>query len=222
MACYLINDLVNRELIRRDFKFLQPNFIEEVEEKKEVKSNECEEEDNFIEIDNPLQIDLARYLREDIPDTQISLKSAQIAEAEKEYFEGAIDPKEWEKEYKSAKEKLKDAALSNPKDRHLYNTHKLTRLFQRVKDIMSLTGNDSINNYIFIIEDCLKTINTHEKRINANIATDLVTSMNKEINNKTHIAEELMNLRDIVKKLIDKLDSLALKNDKLTVRVYFT
>jgi hypothetical protein len=172
----LINDLVNRELIQKDFKFLPPVFLEDNEEKKEIKDNDCEEEDNNIEVveDQNFELNLAKYLREDHSDFEISPTKIQQAEAEKEYPESPVDPKLWDDEFKRAKEKLKDAGKVSEKDKYLYNIHKLTRYFEKIKDIMAIAGNSTLNSFIFLSNKCLNAIAAHEKRLNSNIAPDLV------------------------------------------------
>lgn len=172
----MINDLVNRELIQKDFKFLQPVFLEDNEEKKESKENDCDEEDNKIEVveDQNYEMNLAKYLREDHTDFELSPTKILQAEAENEYPESPVDPKLWEDEFKRAKEKLKDAGKISEKDKYLYNIHKLNRYFQKIKDIMAIAGNATLNSYIFLCNNCLNAISVHEKRLNSNIAPDLV------------------------------------------------
>lgn len=175
--CYLINDLVNRELIRKDFKFLQPIFDNDKEEKKEVKAIEDEDDEERIEAaeDEYSNINLAKYLREGQGDIELSPEKVKQAEAEQEYPETPVDPREWENEYKRAREKLKDGTRIKDKDKYIYNTHKLTRYFQTLKDIMALAGNASLNTYISQCENVLMSISKHEKRLNSYISQDLVS-----------------------------------------------
>lgn len=174
----MINDLVNRELIRKDFKFLQPVFVNDKEEKKEIKAMEMDEEDKNFEIieDNSPEMNLAKYLRENQPDIEISPEKAKNAQAEQEYLESQVDQNEWENEYRRAKEKLREAVKISEKDKYIYNTHRLTRYFQRMKDIMALVGNTTLNNYVFLCDNSLNSISKHEKRLNAYIPRDLVCS----------------------------------------------
>jgi hypothetical protein len=171
----LINDLVNRELIRKDFKFTPPVFTEDKEEIKGKVEIEVEEDEGIEAVEEfSKDLNLAKYLRDSNMDTEITPHKAELKDAEQEYPESPVNPKEWENEYRRVRERLKDAAQIDKKDKLMFNTRKLNKNFQKFKDIMELAGHSVINNYVFQCESSIKTITQYEKRLNASIPPELV------------------------------------------------
>jgi len=166
----VINDLVNRELIRRDFKFGQPVFKEDSEETKAPQVEEEEEEvKNEVATDMSEELNLAKYLR----------NAAEIEPSKPITEEEAVVPQpdadEWLKEYRKVGPKLKEICKVVETEHYYTHISKLVRLFKRIRDIMMQAGNSQLQNYVFLAEKALDEISSHEKRINSQVKGELVS-----------------------------------------------
>jgi hypothetical protein len=175
----VINDLVNRELIRRDFKFLEPVFKDDPEERKASKAGDLDEEDDKFQsvVDETENLNLAKYLREGSDETHLSKPAPE---------EDVMQPdsKEWMLEYKKVKDKLKEVCKVTDNEHYFSHMKKLSRYFNRVKDIMQQAGNTNLNNYVFICEKALNEIAIHEKKLNEGVPKELVNHKHKRVDNR--------------------------------------
>ena len=168
----MINDLVNRELIRRDFKFASPVFIDEPEDQKASTAEEPDEEDEIYETQEDVSqtISLAKYLRQQVDEIE-------VAKSNEDEEEKRVLPEKdaWMGEYRKIKSKLKEACKPTiDPDHYLTHITRVKRYLERVKDIMLQAGTTTMNNFIFICDTAITAINSHEKRLNNYVSKELV------------------------------------------------
>ena len=124
-VCYVVNDLLNKELIRQDYRFHTPILIENgvecygdppepFEVIEEINSGENEKVDDFVE------------KNEENDD-----KSSEFFEEDKDNIEATIDPVDWLNETKRISNKL----VLNVKD--LNDEHPLKTLYGRVRGFVN-------------------------------------------------------------------------------------
>ena len=169
--CYVINDLVNRELIRRDFKFVQPVFIDSPEDQKAPEKEEEAEEEEIYETQEDVSqaVSLAKYLRQQIDEIEPPTK-------EDEEEKRVLPEKEaWMGEYKRVKAKLKEVCkTTNDTDHYWTHIQRVKKYFERVKEIMLQAGSTVMNNFVFVCETAITAISSHEKRLNNYVSKELV------------------------------------------------
>ncbi len=182
----MINDLVNRELIRRDFKFLVPVFIDSNEGSEVSKLGKRgkeddppadaveEEKDEDIIGHEEKEWHLARYLRADRTETETTPAKAELAEEEARYQESPVDPNEWQREYRRVREKLKDGVGKTDSGHYMAHIQRMLKLFQSVKDILEIAGTACLSNFAYACDNALTTISGYEKRLNSSVPVELV------------------------------------------------
>ena len=143
--------------------------VEEEEEKEDK-----EEKERYEMVANEAEDwHLARYLRAERPETETTPMKAELAEEEARYQESPVDANEWQREYRRVRERLKEPSKSEG-GHYLTHLHALSKLFQQLKDILEIAGTATVNTYVFVCDQALTTIATHERRLNNSVPPDLV------------------------------------------------
>ncbi len=207
--CYIINDLVNRELIRRDFKFASPIFLDDPEGAPADEDTEGPEDEKIAQ---PLEEVVS--LRKHLQDSAIELE-----EEDSKTGAGAEAPPaayEWARECEKVREKLMGEHVSDP-GHYLTHLRIIKRYVKKIKITMEKSGNRALQNYAYICETALENIAKHEKRINAGANADLMSEMTAAGEKRVTMAKELIDLRNKVKEQIDLFDEVLEKYNAVSV-----
>ena len=180
---------MNRELIRRNFKFLTPVFVGSSStstKSKEVFDGNEEDEDNEIENKS-----LANYLRE------------ESGEEEKVVDSNPIAQHDWAMEYEHVKAYFQEEAKVGS-DGYLFHIKRMKKYLSKVKNIMKKNGSLIIQNFVSACDDALAKIVLQEKRLNNTIKPSVIDELIKTRDERVNSAHELMSVRNNVKDQIDR------------------
>ncbi|CAI2386963.1 unnamed protein product [Moneuplotes crassus] len=235
-VCYLINDLLNRELIRRDYKFNQPiisneddGHFSDIEEEKE--------QDNVIQLDYGMENGHASKHNNKIvkKNSEYSVENGMITQTnfglnynktsfgvenhiEEPYaldefnesmIECEIDPNEWRKEVNRVeKDLLKFYSKADTEETDPLND--CLKQAQKTKCIITPEFRYSLDTVIDEMTKDLDRITNEEKRLNKSNFGDVKKL--SELGNINHSNfDELCALRDAMKNKIAYFDELTSK-----------
>ena len=203
---------MNRELIRRDFKFGSPVFVDDPKSESPKHESEIdEEEEGKIEQATEETISLAKYLRES--PMEYPGEKTEVGET------AGSSPEEWAKEYEKVKNKFSEEEKLDP-GHYLTHIIKMQRYAKRVKGIMDKHGHATLQNYLYICEHALDEIKKLEKRLNNKANKEMIDEMTATSSKRIEIAKELIELRNKVKEQIDQFDYVL--EEYNTVSVLFS
>lgn len=206
MVCYIINDLINRELIRRDFKFLTPNFAANASGLAHENAPE-EVEDEGIEEDKEEVKSLAVYLREEEKEEAPPATSKEAGD--------------WAAEVAHVKEKFRTDQKVDSED-YMQRLRRMRKYLERIKTMASNSGSQALQTFAYLCENALNSVAIGERQLNKHANPQLVADMYKIRETKTESAHELLDLRDKVKAQIDEFDALVDKCNAVLVLALLT
>lgn len=212
VCCYVINDLLNQELLRRDYKFEIPEYdtFNNEEPEKENKDVTKEEEDN----NDRYLIGKMPPVNEELSDVDIEedKKAPVIKELEEHKFlESMVDPEAWSGEFNRIKSSLANENLMKSfRFKNFEYLHHIQEFNSYAKQSRSLlnTIKPSIEKLADQTEDSLNKILRFEKEVNRTINPKLSRELTEVRERKINIAELLFEKRDNVKVKIEQFEKI--------------
>ena len=193
--------MVNRELIRRDFRFITPKF-NLAPSNPPIEDSPDDVEDEKIEETAMENKTLADYLREDLPEEE-----PQIVDA---------DAENWAIEVEHVRDRFGEEEKSDTGN-YMFRIRRMNKYLIKLKSLATNTGNQAIQNFIYACEKALNSIELSERRLNKDINQKSLSEMTEVREVKIEKAHELINLRNKVKDQIDLFDNLSDKCSEILV-----
>ena len=160
--------MVNRELIRRDFRFITPKF-NLAPSNPPIEDSPDDVEDEKIEETAMENKTLADYLREDLPEEE-----PQIVDA---------DAENWAIEVEHVRDRFGEEEKSDTGN-YMFRIRRMNKYLIKLKSLATNTGNQAIQNFIYACEKALNSIELSERRLNKDINQ-------KSLSEMTEVREEI-------------------------------
>ncbi|CAI2384901.1 unnamed protein product [Moneuplotes crassus] len=228
-VCFLVDELLNRELIRRDYKFEAPIMQEDSDEESEIEEEKFDEA-NIINIDkhqeksklskafnSSMRIDNGRITQTTfgfktdnrIMNNNTEQEPEDLMDLDESMITCSIKPEEWKKEVLHVeKDLMKFYATLNQEQNYPVNDCLIQ--CKLVKSLMPEKLNKTIQKSVDSLYSDLYCISQQENKINTKNCDD-VTKLRKINANKSKNLKELTTLRDSMKSKIVKFDDLTQK-----------
>lgn len=236
-VCYIINDLLNRELIKQNFRFKEPLIKddEDLEESKEDTS--ILEETIDQQMTDNSKLSLRKYFEycdaKGIEEELLKDPNEQKAfeDDENEMIMPCVDPEDWQKEYdrvikyidkdidaygnvKESKDVARSYVEVTYMDEMLERIENISKYFEVVKEFLEGEGRKQLE---WMIDYWTRTnirITNFENKITSD-KMPKIQSLNSESAATSNLTDELKQRTDNVKYLIDHYDQISTQLDKI-------
>lgn len=221
VVCHVVDELLNLELYRREFQFLQPVFPPDEEEEGDDLEDDGDEEVVLI---NGGRIQAKEIRDAQVPGGKNPVEETKInffdpfvhpddyqlvKEEEDQILEGKIDPIDWLKELDRVDGELdgiqKEIDLNRLRGTDFEELEECRRhlelvvdLCREIKDTCGPDVRQVFSRSAETLEEQLSFVRKHEQRINRNNA-EAITRLNEITQRKKALAQELRRLIDVVK-----------------------